>query len=315
MIKRRFPGLDFAVEKDFTEILTNPFMDIAARFWEQPRYDAFRTCYRSMRRIDDLVDDRKATGLPIVEPEQVEYHAAISRWLENVRHKSPEDSYTAELLATLDRFSIPLWPWERLCQAMTFDLDNDGFGTFRTFLRYTEGAAVAPAAVFVHLCGVTETDSDSCQPPSFDIRQAARPLALFAYLVHIMRDFQKDQLRGLNYFADDLVAAHSLNREDLQRAADKGEIPSGLRNLFEQYRKIAGYYRHKAKGRLDRLTDLLEPRYLVSLEVIYGLYSLVYERIDPCKGTFSEKELNPTPAEIQTRLQEIVADFKADNNL
>lgn len=315
MIKRRFPGLDFAIEKDFTQILTNPFMDIAARFWEEPRYEAFRTCYRSMRRIDDLVDDRKAAGSPLVEQEQVEYHAAISRWLENVRHKSPEDSYTAELLATLDRFVIPLWPWERLCQAMTFDLENDGFATFRGFLRYTEGAAVAPAAVFVHLCGVTETEGDTCRPPSFDIRQAARPLALFAYLVHIMRDFQKDQLRGLNYFADDLVAAHSLGRGDLRRAADNGQIPTGLRNLFEQYRKIAGYYRRKARGRLDCLTEVLQPRYMLSLEVIYGLYSLVYERIDPCKGTFSEKELNPGPIEIQTRLQEIIADFKVDNEL
>ena len=50
---------------DFEKILTNPILDIAARVWETDRYDAFKTCYRSMRWIDDLVDNRKALKLPI----------------------------------------------------------------------------------------------------------------------------------------------------------------------------------------------------------------------------------------------------------
>ena len=54
--------LDFAREIPFDEILTNPILDIAARVWEQDRYDAFKICYRSMRRLDDLVDHRKETG-------------------------------------------------------------------------------------------------------------------------------------------------------------------------------------------------------------------------------------------------------------
>ena len=62
-------SLDFAVNLDFSEILTNPILDIAARFWDDDRYAAFKICYRSMRLIDDLVDERKESGGPITQQE------------------------------------------------------------------------------------------------------------------------------------------------------------------------------------------------------------------------------------------------------
>ena len=315
MTDRAIPGLDFAIEKDFAEILTNPFLDIAARFWEQSRYDAFRICYRSMRRIDDLVDDRKIDGSPLAEKERAEYETMMTQWLDSVRNGTSQDAYSSELQTTMTRFALPMWPWERLCRAMIYDLYHDGFATFRVFLRYTEGAAVAPAAVFTHLCGVIPEGHDKYRPPSYDLRKASRSLALFSYLVHIMRDFQKDQVRSLNYFADDLMAVHTLNRDDLRRAAETGRIPQELRNLFARYRAYAGYYRVRARMTLDKLAQSLEPRYQLSLEVIYGLYSLVYERIDPRRGSFVEHETNPPPAEIQSRLSQIVAEFKAGNKM
>ena len=315
MTEERLPKLDFAVEKDFSEILTNPFMDIAARFWDEPRYQAFRVCYRSMRRIDDLVDDRKVVGAPLGESERAGYLEAMNQWLDAVRSGHATDDYTRDLLATMNRFSTPLWPWERLCRAMTYDLEHDGFRSYRTFLRYCEGAAIAPASVFVHLCGVEETSEGPYRPPDFDIRRTARPLALFAYLVHIQRDFVKDQLRGLHYFADDLMSANSLTRQDLRQAAETGEISPNLRALFGRYRILADYYRRQSRQVLDRLPRSVAPRYRLSLEVIYGLYSLVFERIDPVSGSFSGKELTPSADEIRERLQSIITAFKADNDL
>jgi phytoene/squalene synthetase len=315
MSQERPPRLDFAVDKDFAEILTNPFLDIAARFWDEPRYEAFRVCYRSMRRIDDLVDDRKVVGAPLEQGERAGYQAAMSHWMETVRAGQAHDEYTAELLSTLNRFSIPLWPWERLCRAMIYDLDNDGFATFRVFLRYCEGAAISPAAVFVHLCGVEELPDGSYRRPVFDVRKTARALAIFAYLVHILRDFQKDQLRGLNYYADDLIATHALTRADLSRAAETGYVVSGLRSLIRQYCSLADRYRLDARRMLDRLPSDMAPRCRLSLEVIYGLYSLVFERVDPSAGSFSAEELTPTPDDIRDRLQSVIVAFKAANEL
>lgn len=308
-------GLDFDGVKDFNQILTNPFLDIAARFWEKPRYEAFRVCYRSMRRLDDLVDDRKIESSPITEDEKAHYRELMTNWLQSIKNRSSSDSFMSELLAALDRFAIPLWPWERLCRAMIYDLEHDGFRSIRVFLRYAEGAAIAPASVFMHLCGVQERDDSSCRPPAYDIRSAARPLALFSYMVHIVRDFQKDQLRGLNYFADDFLSTRSLGREDLRRVAEGGEVPPMLRDLIGQYRSLADHYRSKARDQLNSMASVLEPRYRLSLEIIYGLYHLVFERIDPKNGRFTEDELNPSSSEVQTRLSEIISNFKTDNKL
>jgi phytoene/squalene synthetase len=307
-------GIDFGSE-GFGQILTNPFLDIAARFWEEDRYKAFQICYRSMRRLDDLVDDRKVAGGAISPREREQYRTTMLEWLESMRTRSVRDAYGVELLDMMDRFAIPLWPWERLCAAMIYDLGHDGFADLRTFLRYSEGAAVAPASVFVHLCGVMDENDRPHQPPVFDIRMAARPLALFSYFVHIMRDFQKDQLRGLNYFADNLLRKHSLTRGDLRRAAGGGPIPDGIRDLFDQYRTIADYYRARARKTLDKLAEHLKPRYQLSLEVIYGLYHLVFERIDPHGTGLNGADFSPSAEEIQRRLQTVVSQFKAHNGL
>ncbi len=52
-------------EKDFQKIVTNPILDIAARYWDNDRYEAFKICYKSMRIIDDFVDDRKVINKKI----------------------------------------------------------------------------------------------------------------------------------------------------------------------------------------------------------------------------------------------------------
>lgn len=303
------------LNQDFSQILTNPFLDIAARVWDQTRYDAFRVCYRSMRYLDDLVDDRKVAGTPITDDEIALYETQIQYWLTAMGERPVRESSLTELAEAIDRFAIPTWPWQRLCRAMIYDLKHQGFRNFRVFLRYTEGAAIAPASVFTHLCGLRGDAKSGFRPPAYDARRLARPLALFSYLVHIVRDFQKDQLSGLNYFAEDLLQSFSLTAPQLHRAAESGEVPDSLRNLIGWYRDTADYYRAKARLGLDTLASQLDPRYRLSLEIIYGLYLLVFERIDPVSGIFSEKELNPSPEDIQGRLDDVIRKFKANSTL
>jgi phytoene synthase len=307
--------IDFGGEKDFSDILTNPFLDIAARFWEPDRYAAFQVCYRSMRRLDDLVDDRKVAGSPITADEKARYRQMMEDWLESLRENRPIDAFQTDILSAMNRFAIPTWPWERLCKAMLYDLDHNGFDSFRLFLRYAEGAAIAPASVFTHLCGVRKQDDSNFVPPAYDIRQAARALAIFSYLVHIVRDFQKDQVRGLNYFADAELVARKISLADMRRTAEGGPVFDQLRDLIGLYKRLADYYREKARAQLDLLAPHLKPRYQLSMEIIYGLYHLVFERIEPETGLFTEEELNPTPAEIQERLADTVDNFKSNNSL
>jgi len=101
--------------------------------------------------------------------------------------------------------------------------------------------------------------------PPFNVKEAAIPCAIFSYLVHIIRDFQKDQFNNLNYFADD---------------------------------------------RIIKIRPLMEPRYQLSLEIIFDLYLMVFERINVDKGSFTSLELNPTPEETRKRVYENIIKFR-----
>jgi len=133
--------LDFASHLSFDDILSNPILDIGARLWERERYEAFQVCYRSMRRIDDLVDNRKEAGEPLTRDEIENYESILTEWLTGVERGEEQSGFQHELVATIRLFAIPLWPWRRLCQAMVYDLTHDGYETVLTFRRRGRGRA------------------------------------------------------------------------------------------------------------------------------------------------------------------------------
>jgi phytoene/squalene synthetase len=301
--------LDFALDIDFSGVLTNPILDIAARVWEADRYEAFQICYRSMRRVDDLVDDLKTKLGAVPEMMARKAESEITGWLDRVRTGRAEDEYGRRFISTLERFTIPLWPWERLGKAMVYDLRHRGFASFRTFLRYSEGAAISPAAVFMHLCGVTKTP-EGYRAPDYDIRKSARSLAIFSYLTHIMRDFEKDQKAGLNYFADTVLADVGLTADEVRRMAQSGQIDDRMRQVMKVYQALAARYQQMARSVVDETLPFLDQRYQLSLELIYSLYSQIFSRVDPDTGGFTGKELNPTPEEVDRRVKETIKNFR-----
>ncbi len=304
--------LNFLEKPEFADILTNPILDIAARFWENDRYDAFKVCYRSMRIIDDLVDDQKAGGHILSDIEKKQLEQIIRTWTDDFSKGKRTDDFQTALLDIKEKFKIPLWPWARLSKAMIYDLYHDDFNSFLAFLRYSEGAAISPASIFMHLIGVSQNDS-GYSVPKYDIRLAARHLALFSYIVHIMRDFQKDQLEGLNYYALNQLELCGVKKEELRNVAEGGVISPNVRNLFKAYYNFASYYRTKARKTIDSILPLLAPRYQLSLEIIYALYNQIYMRIDVLNGNFSESELLPTVSEVKSQIDITVAEFTKKN--
>jgi hypothetical protein len=59
-----------------------------------------------------------------------------------------------------------------------------------------------------------------------------------------------------------------------------------------------------------RIKPLVEPRSQLSLEIIFDLYLMVFERIDIEHGTFSTEELNPTWQEIRERVGQTIGRFE-----
>jgi phytoene synthase len=293
---------------DFNKIVDHPNILIAANFWDEDRYCAAKTCYKFMRAIDDLIDNHKATNRRIAAEEKEEFVADVNEWLKTIIISEDCNPEKVKLNKTIERFKIPLWALEAFAKSMIYDINNDGFSSLEAFLDYAQGASVAPASIFVHLSGLTLKD-DHFQDPSFDVKEAATPCAIFSYLVHIIRDFQKDQFNNLNYFADDLIQQNGLTRKDLRDIASGGPIPSGFRNLVKTYYALADEYREKTREVISRIGPAIEPRYQLSFEIIFTLYHMVFERIDVEKGNFTSYELNPTPEETKQRVYDTIMKF------
>jgi len=296
---------------DFHKIKDHPNILVAANFWEEDRFCAARICYKFMRAIDDLIDNHKAKNRLIEPEERKEFVANVEEWLKMIIVSKECNPLQVELRDTIDKFRIPLWPMEVFAKSMIYDINNDGFPTLDAFLEYSGGASVAPASIFVHLNGLQKINGQY-EPPHFDVKWASTPCAIFSYAVHIIRDFQKDQLNNLSYFADDLIIKNGLSRKMLREFADGKPVNDNFRNLIKQYYLLADEYRLKTYEIIEQIRPLLEPRYQLSLEIIFDLYLMVFERIDLKNGQFTTEELNPTPEETRERVLKTIMNFRED---
>jgi len=294
---------------DFNQIKDHPNILIAANFWDHDRFCAAKTCYKFMRGVDDLIDNYKAKNKMIPLNERKEFVANVDDWLKMIIISKDCNPLQLELLETFKNFRIPLWPMEAFAKSMIWDVNNDGFPTLDSFLEYAGGASVAPASIFVHLNGLSKVNGTYEDPP-FDVKWAATPCAIFSYLVHIIRDFQKDQLNNLSYFADDLIIKNGLTRTKMLEFAQGTPVNSNFRNLIRQYYSLADEYRKKTFDIIKEIKPLLEPRYQLSLEIIFDLYLMVFERIDLQNGKFTTEELNPTPGEVKKRVFDLILNFQ-----
>lgn len=293
---------------DFEHIQKHPNILIAARFWDDDRYRAATTCYKFMRKIDDLIDDRKSIGVNISECEKNLFTEQVNEWVQCIRDKKLMDEEYGEIVDVIHRFDIPLSIFQSFANAMLFDIENDGFKTYTDFVTYAQGASVAPASVFVHLCCLND-DFSGYAKEGIDPVFLARPCAMFSYLVHIIRDFEVDQKNHLNYFAADIMEQHGINRATLKHIASTGVPNAAFRKLIRFYYNEALRYKIETEKVMEYIMPSLSIGSKLSLEVIFDLYKMVFERIDPERGVFTKERLNPEPGEFQTRVQSILSGY------
>jgi len=299
---------------DFDKIIDHPNILIAAHFWEPERYEAAKACYKFMRAIDDLIDNFKTEHKTIAPTEKAQLENNVNSWINTILLAAQNNPEQTELIETVTIFRIPSWPLEAFAKSMVYDIHNDGFPTLQDFLDYAGGASVAPASIFVHLCGLTK-ENGKYIPPAFDVKQAATPCAIFSYLVHIIRDFVKDHTHNLNYFPDDLMKKHGLDRDNLLAMANGSTITQGFREMIRELVTVADAYRIKTFEVMQKIMPKLEPRSQLSMKIIFDLYLMVFERIDIENGTFTTEELNPTPKEIKERVRKVIEEFEEFESL
>ncbi len=305
MQKNSFNPLEVLAGIQFEKLKKHPNILVAAGFWEKDRYQAAKICYGFMRKIDDMIDDRKADIRSLDDSEKNLFDDQVHTWIECLQGKSVDDPLLKEVVDIISDYQIPLQLFSNFAKSMIWDIHHNGFPTFESFLQYAEGAAVAPASVFLHLCCMDE-NHETYVNPSMDLLSLARPCAIFSYIVHIIRDFQIDQQNNLNYFADDILNKNNLRPEDLKLMANGGMINGDFRNVIKTYLKFAEEYKQKTEAAINELRPYLKPQYLLSLEIIFSLYLEIYNRIDIEHGLFKTSELTPTPGETKQIVIDII---------
>jgi phytoene/squalene synthetase len=301
--------LEIFEKLEFEKIRNHPNILIAASFWEKERYQAAFTCYKCLREIDDLIDCHKSIHVAIPEDEKQEFLLKVQSWIDSIRdHHDHKTHAQPDLMNVIDKFHLPLWPMEYFARSMIYDIYHDGFDTLDDFIEYSMGASVSPASIFVHLSGLY-VDGKGYLPPRFNVKQASTPCAMFSYIVHIIRDFQKDQQNNLNYFALDMLKRNGLDPVRVKEMALGGSVTDGFRNMIREYYNLADQYRKKTYDVIRQIKNSLEPRYLLGLLIIFNLYLMVFEKIDWKHGQFSTEELNPTTEEISKRVLNTIEKF------
>lgn len=109
------------------------------------------------------------------------------------------------------------------------------------------------------------------------------------------------------------MESNGLDRKALLLMAKGKPLNPGFRNLINDLYKLADDYRLKTIEMKEEIKPFLNHQSQLSLEIIYDLYLMVFERIDVENGNFTTAVLNPTPIEIKNRVINAITDFEAVN--
>ncbi len=250
----------------------------------------FAAAYASMRVIDDFVDDVFLQLSPEMRPQsRPDALARLDAWSNGIENAAggglapahaPDAPVFRALAEVLPRADLGTAPWQALAGAMRRDIEEQPLEDWAGFDRYCEGATVAPAIVFIYILGCrSEADGfrwQLAEPPS----HYARDIAVFCYLVHILRDMAADadgdpQLLTIPHSA---LAAHGLSPEDLQSAI-RHRRTAQVEGVARDLAARAQDHRMRAEQRLGELAHLLDADQLHLLMALYRAYTTVHAQI------------------------------------
>lgn len=257
----------------------------------------FEASYATMRLIDDFVDDDFLARSDVErEASRSSAQGRIEAWRKACQSAiagqdadvsggggSVEEALAVQALQDAAALSdVPDAPWCRLADAMKFDVCEKRLNTWEDFEAYCEGATVAPAAIFLFVLQAKRQQGTLHAGLTGEALAAqARDMAIFCYLVHIVRDFAKDVEKGgqLVTIPLDALTRHTLSRESIK--GDPSRAMPVLRDLVDR----AAMYRRDARLMADQLIPEMgkaEGRILDALLSIYErLHDGLMENPDP----------------------------------
>ena len=274
----------FALCERIASVGRNNLWQAARRLSDPQRYRFFLATYASMRWIDDQVDDGFLALPPPQRRQQrrafLERIDAWEAWVNAAaggdfrpHPEIPAAAVYVALQEVLRPADLGTWPWRLLADSLRQDVAEEPVLTWDAFFAYCEGATVAPAAVFLFLLGWTkEKDGRLSFGSQETLREAARKMGRFCYLVHILRDLRLDAARAdqLLSVPRELLQTHGLTVEAFKDAVLGGDERT-LEPVLGAFFEVAQAHRDAA------LADAaaLAPRFSgESREILSGLLSV-----------------------------------------
>jgi phytoene synthase len=303
-------------------------LNAVGRFLPPAKRRLFEACYASMRVVDDFVDDdflgresairadSRAQARGVVDAWRARCEAALAGdpWREIEAGSVDQDPliqagmaplYDALAQAGANGAPGPM-PWTLLARSMARDIDEVPISSWDDFLHYCEGATVSPAAIFLFVLLAREEGGRlTTRMDEAALFDHARPMALFCYLVHILRDLAKDAARGgqLVTLPSDRLAHYGLARDGIAEAA-RAESPGALA-LAQEIADMAGYYRAETVRVQASLAKDLKLRERSILGALVGVYERLHDRL----AVTPEAALRADPAVAQGVKQAVFDEF------
>lgn len=253
----------------------------ATRALPKARRDFFSAAYAAMRVIDDAVDEE---FLVLPEDRRAQERSAVHARIDAWRRLTAEGEATGALAPLLGEgfeavvrpSNLGPGPWNGLAAALHEDADEAAMPDWAAFERYAEGATVAPAEIFIHLLASERTECGLQYRLAIPAISYARDLAVFCYLVHILRDLAKDaSVSGrLVTIPQDVLSGAGLDRDSIAAAVarDRRDV---LDALAAPILARAEGFRVRGRARIADLLQHLDVRERLALD---GLVT-VYERL------------------------------------
>jgi phytoene synthase len=285
----KYINLDFAY--GYCESIAkqkNPFLYYVSSFFkDKNKFKAFCSTYASMRILDDFVDGIKSRT-KLSGDEKIFYLEEINKWenlitdcYNGMRFENP---ILRALSDTFKTFDIQLSPWANLAEAMRWDIEHSRFNTFKEFLNYTEGAAIAPATVFISvLSAKSDGEKYNCSANGNNSYYYAKDLAIFCYLTHILRDVSCDlelEDSGLIYLSVEDLNRFSISENDLWNFKSTKSINTKFQQLMEYQIRRARKFGNTGKAKMNRLFEYLDSDCRFILNLLVSLYEKTMDKIE-----------------------------------
>ena len=280
-----------------------------SRSLPKAKHKLFIASYASMRVIDDYVDDE---FLPLNKNKRnIKRQFAIgkiSKWKNDAILSAAGDYnddngeyskiFTA-LNSCLSKSNLGAGAWSRLADAMYFDVKESKLNDWEDFLNYCIGATIAPAEVFLYILGChMDNNGNYINDSNMNFSSMAKEMAVFCYLVHIMRDIAKDFKQGGQLLT---IPMDILTECGLINNSPAGEFDNiterKLENLIVILIAKAEAILPDLKANENSFKSILKIREKLIFSSLLGIYRNIFKKIKNNPNDFILERINNLEAE------------------